>query len=518
MNRAQFHLTLAAALALAGCADPDTASVPDTAAVPETGAVPGTAPVPDTAPVPGTAPIAWPGPDDPFGPIPDTSEGLTNTSTSLLAVHEYGTLGRACDAYRADPTSRTKRLRCGKAMFFYEGFGTTGVPRPIVTWLLRSFPDQVGPGFRHLGMIEDPTSPADLPLGMAPGARMGNVDTLAFTCASCHFGRLPDGRYAVGAANHQYRYGAQNLMMVLMPMLVVPGADPAAHDPDALAIVQPLRDRMAANPQIRTSLLLALLPLILGGGATLPPFDAMSEHLYASWREGTMDFFIQPLPFDDEVHTISKISALWGIPTEEERAARAMPSAQLGWTGGTATLLNFARSFVHLGGGDQSQWPDASLLPLVEYVYSLRAPANPAPPPAAQVAAGAALFRSEGCIGCHDGPRGSGRELFDYDEIGTDQAMKWWVDGDLDGVPDHDIRFEDGDLVTHQLKSPRLVGLWTMRRFLHNGSVDSLDDLLCLNGPRGTITELAYGDGGHTFGCELPAADRRALIAYLLSN
>jgi hypothetical protein len=494
-------IILASGLA-AGCAtdEPLAAAVPGTAAV----AVPGTA-----------LEVAWP--DDPFGPIPDTSAGLTNTSANLLAILEYGSLGGACAAYRADPGSRTKRLRCGKAMFFYEGFGTTGVPKPIVTWLIRNFPDQVGPGFRRLGMIEDPTSPIDLPLGMAPGKPMGSVDTLAFTCASCHFGRLPDGRYSVGAANHDYAYGPQNLMMVLMPMLVVPGADPAEHAPAALAIVQPLRDRVAANPQLRTQLLVALLPLLLGG-ATLPPFDATTEALYASWRDGTMDFFIQPLPFDDEVHTISKISALWGIPTDEERAARGMPTAQIGWTGGTATLLNFARSFVHLGGGDRSQWPDDRLLPLVEYVYSLRAPANPAPPPADQVAAGAALFASEGCLGCHDGPRGSGRELFDYEEIGTDDAMRWWVDGNLDGVPDNDIVFEDGDVVTHQLKSPRLAGLWAMRRFLHNGAVDSLDDLLCLNGPRGAIAEHGYGDGGHTFGCELPEADRRALIAYLLSH
>jgi hypothetical protein len=72
--------------------------------------------------------------------------------------------------------------------------------------------------------------------------------------------------------------------------------------------------------------------------------------------------------------------------------------------------------------------------------------------------------------------------------------------------------------LNHGVKSPRLVGMWTLKRFLHNGSVGSLDDLLCMNGPRGSVTMPAYGDGGHAFGCDLPAADKQALIAFLLSH
>jgi hypothetical protein len=220
------------------------------------------------------------------------------------------------------------------------------------------------------------------------------------------------------------------------------------------------------------------------------------------------------------VHTISKISALWGLPDEAERAAHGQPSAFIGWTGGTISLLNFARGFVDLGGGTLADWPDDRLGPLVDYIYSLRAPVNPAPPDAAQVARGATLFADAavGCLGCHDGPRGAGRRLFDYQANGPDDAMRRWVDADRDGVADNGIRFEPGDTITHQLKSPRLVGLWAMTRFLHNGSVDSLESLLCLDGPRGDVAEPAYGNGGHVFGCDLPGSDREALVAYLLSH
>jgi hypothetical protein len=495
-RRALSWSSLAVLLLLAACAGGDASSQP-----------------------PSGQPPPRPAADDPFAPQADTSEGLTNVGTDLDAVLEHGALAGACDAYAAAPHDRHARLLCGKAMFFYEGFGTAGVPTPIMTWLLDHFPDEVGPGFASLGLVADPSSAAHLPLGFGPGAELGSVDTRAFTCASCHFARLPDGRYSVGAPNHAYRYGEHNLMMAVLPALSIPGADPAAHDPAALALLQPLRDRMAADPSIGLELLGALLPLVTSGGA-MPAFSAANEHFYATWLSGTMDFFIQPLAYDDGVHTISKISALWDLPDEAERAARGQPSAFLGWTGGTATLLNFARGFVDLGGGVLADWPDERLGPLVDYVYSLRAPANPAPADGAEVARGAQLFADAtvGCLGCHDGPRGAGRRLFDYGDIGTDDAMRRWVDADLDGAADNGIRFEPGDTITHQLKSPRLVGLWTMTRFLHNGSVPSLGSLLCLDGPRGDVTEPAYGNGGHLFGCDLPESDRRALVAFLLAH
>jgi hypothetical protein len=456
------------------------------------------------------------GASNPFAPQPDTSEGLTNVSPDLGALLERGALKDACAAWQSEPTNRRAKLLCGKAMFFYEGFGTAGFPKSFVTWLISSFPDEVGPGFEKLGLIADPSSAERLPLGFAPGKPFGTakVETAAFTCASCHFARLPDGRYAVGAPNHGFRYGATNLMVSLLPSFAIPGADAGAHDPAALAVIRPLRDRMAQDPAINVALVAAALPLL---GSTPPTFSAENEHHYASWRTGTMDFFIQPLEFDDGVHTISKIPALWGIPDERELAREGLGSVMISWTGGTVSLLNFARSFVSLGGGDRVAWPDARFEPLLDYLTSLRAPLDPAPPPAPSIERGSALFASRGCLGCHDGPRGSGRKLYDYAEIGTDDALKRYTDPDLDGTPCCGITFEPGDIVSHELKSPRLVGLWTMTRLLHNGALDSLEQLLCLEARPGT-TETAYGSQGHTFGCDAPEEERRAIVDYLRAH
>ena len=163
-----------------------------------------------------------PAADDPFAPQPDTSEGLTNVSADLDAVLEHGTLAGACDAYAATPDDRRARLLCGKAMFFYEGYGTAGVPTPLATWLLDHFPDEVGPGFEKLGMVADPTSPAHLPLGFGPGAKLGSVEIFYMAGAPIppsvceafvHQGVKPQNIYGMTEnSSHQYTHpGDDNL-------------------------------------------------------------------------------------------------------------------------------------------------------------------------------------------------------------------------------------------------------------------------------------------------------------------
>jgi mono/diheme cytochrome c family protein len=430
---------------------------------------------------------------------------------------EGGALAGACAAYDADPSDPKKRLLCGKAMFFFESFGTSGMPKPLIKWLLQSFPADLGPAFSNFGLIPDPSSADGLPLGMAKGANFGSVESIAFTCASCHFGTLPDGRYAVGAANHELDYGRMNLTFVMLPSSAMPGWSPAAHDPEALQKVEPMLSQLTNSFQLKLSLLAAMAPLLSGGALSMPSFSKESEGYYASWPPGTMDFFIEPLPFDDSVHTVSKVRPLWGLPDDAELASEQIPSAMLGSTGGTLTLANFLHSFVELGGGAPAEWPPERLAPLRDYILSLRAPAPLELPSSADFVAGRDVYASA-CLDCHGGPRGMGSQIYSFEEVGTDAAMQWWADGpDHDGQPWGDIVFPPGDSITHGIKSPRLVGLWTMGGFLHNGAVTTLEQLLCL-APRANISEDALGDAGHTYGCDLPESERAALLAYLRSH
>jgi len=457
---------------------------------------------------------AWP---DPFAERPDTSLGLVNTSANLEELLEYGALETACADYAAAPTDDHLRLLCGKAMFFYEGFDTIGIPEALYDFMAQNFEPELGLAFSALGLIPDPNSAQGRSLGVAPGAPLaGGSATLAFNCASCHFGQMPDGRYAVGAPNHDYDYGGHMLALLLLPMAAQPGFDPSAHHPDAMAQVQPAIDRINADFLLQIQMGLALLPL-LGEQAGVPALDASYEGLYASWREGTMDFVMPPLPLDDEVHTISKIIDLWDIPTPAEAEDATMDSALLAWSGGADSLMTFLDGFVAVGGGDREYWTEDRLGPLHDYILSLQAPSNPSPPSPADVEAGEAVFMTAGCIDCHQGPGGAGLRVFTYEEIGTDDAMRYWADPDLTGTACCGFDQDTTGTLTHGIKAPRITGLWAKSRFLHNGALDTLDELLCLTA-RPVVTEFAYGSQGHEFGCDLPQADREALVAYLLDH
>jgi hypothetical protein len=446
---------------------------------------------------------------DPFASPPVDDGGLTNVADNAMDLVEGGGLVGACEDYAAKPDDNALKLRCGKWMFFYEDFGTAGVPTALVDMLLTSFSDEVGPAFSAYGLIADPTSAKGYPLGLVEGDH-----GVAFTCASCHMGALPDGRLAVGAANLRFAYGPLNLAFAVFPLAALSAVTGAEIHPDAQAAIQPLLDHLAADVGLQLTFLGALMGLL---SEEIPAFSVDNQGHYAAWPAGTMDFLIEPLPIDDEAHTVSKISALWGIPTEAEVEAAGMTHAMLGWTGNTTSLRHFVGLFDALGGGDGANWAAADLEPLAAYVESLQAPTAPAVD-APTVERGADLFVEAGCIACHQGPRGSGLKLYSYEEIGTDDALAAWFDADMDGEPCCGVDMSE-DPVTHALKSPRLVGLWAMDRFLHNGSVTSLDALLCVEGPRVPIDTPALTNGGHTYGCDtLSAEEKSDLIAYLLSH
>lgn len=499
---------LSLALVVAGaCATPTDPATDDPIAAPRTaGADSGSA-------TDGSRPSATV--VDPFAPQPDESEGLTNVAADLDAVLEHGALEGACDRYRAGATDRHTLLACGKWQYFYEPFGTAGVPTAIVKFLSKNFPDELGLGLEKLGMIRDPGSADDLPIGLAPTTPIdGNIPSHAFTCASCHFGRLPDGRFAVGAPNHAFDYGRAILTISLAPSVGLGRSKATDHHPSAVAKVQPVLDKLSSSLTLKAKFGLALLPI---ASIKQPALTQEVEREYASWGAGTLDFVIAPLPIDDGVHVVGKMIGLWGLPRPEEIKSSGMANAMLAWTGDTRSLDEFLGGFA-IFGGVPAPTP-STFTPLIEYLHSLRAPANPNPPDATLAARGATLFTSKGCAACHDGPRGSGKRVYSFDEIGTDRALAKWIDPSLSGNACCDLSSAvPPGYLKHGVKSPRLVGTWALGRFLHNGSLTSLEQLFCLT-PRPTTHDDGLDSSGHDFTCTGLADDeKRALMAFLMTH
>ena len=464
----------------------------------------------------GTSSGSTPTPD-PFKRWEVSNEGLVNTSFNLNEMMEFGELDGSCDAWRADRSNRRLKLMCGKWMFFYEGFGTLGIPEPIVDWVARNFPDadEAGPAFTHLGLIMDPYRATDAQprhLGLGYGADLGTTPTLALTCANCHFGQLPDGRYSIGYPNLQYEYGEHMLSLVVGPRKGIPGFDPSDHHPDALAKIEPMLSRFDEDWFLGLGLLAHMLPMLAGGMSDIPELHRESQGQYASWKSGTMDFTIAPLPIDDDVHTVSRILPLWDIPSAEVNELYGMDSAMLAWTGSARTLNEFLSGFVSIGGGPIDEWGESELSPLHDFILTLRAPEPLTRAPEEDIAAGRELFQTAGCEACHAGPSGSGVRVFEFDETETDAAMAMWGDADGDGEMCCGV---DGEL-TGGIKAPRLRGVHSFTRFLHNGSLESLEELLCMV-DRPASLPSPWANHGHTFGCDLPIAERTLILSFLRS-
>ena len=301
--------------------------------------------------------------------------------------------------------------------------------------------------------------------------------------------------------------------MFIGAMRGIPGFSEDNHHPDAIDLVRPVLDRFDADPMLAMGLIWDMLPMLFGGVTDIPQLSVEAEGFYASWFPGTMDFAMAPLPLEDDVHTISKILPLWGIPRATEMEAYGMDSAMLAWTGAARSLDEFLGGFVIVGGGPTELWGVEELAPLKAFIESLDAPEPLEQASPERVAEGEKVFVNEGCQDCHAGPRGGGLEVFDLEEIGTDPAIADWGDGDGDGELCCGV---EGEL-TGGIKAPRLDGLYSISRFLHNGSLSSLEELLCVES-RGDSLEPPYANTGHLYGCDLAETDKDALLAFLRSN
>ena len=446
----------------------------------------------------------------------DQSTLTNDVDDNLPRVLELEAIEGACQDYRNGDHSEQTRLRCGKWMFFYESFGTVGIPSHLLEFFQHWYQPYFGSSFSSMGFVPNPNSNDSIPIGLAESTqRMGSIKIHAFTCASCHFGQMPDGRYAVGYPNHQLDYGRFFASMVALMKLSINRNEDSIHPLLRAALGETVQSARQRNGCMMGLGRLGLNIATRGGDAmTSGVLDLTHEEQLRFWhlRTGTMDFLTKPMA-DDGVWTVSRILSLWNLPTPERIEEAGMPHGLLSWTGIGKSLMDFLHGFVAISGSN-SEWTDEQLQPLADYIYSLRAPAAVHEANHEAVERGAETFAQAGCLECHDGPSGEGRELYDFDDIGTDPAMKTIYNPDDDGQLCCGLDAA-GDQATWSLKSPRLAGQRFRTRLLHNGSLDNLEQLLCLE-PRPDRHSEAESAIGHRFGCdELSESEKLDLIDYI---
>lgn len=191
------------------------------------------------------------------------------------------------------------------------------------------------------------------------------------------------------------------------------------------------------------------------------------------------------------------------------------------------TSAEATRFGVHQMGGAETQrirarFTDDALYALALYLYSLSPPPNPHPFDE-NAAAGQQLFRREGCVNCHVPPLYTNNQLTLADGFtpppGTPKSLQVLATS-VGTDPNLALATRKG---TGYYKVPSLKGVWYRGRYLHDGSLASLEEMFDpdrlkdshLPGgwrPLGTTTRAVKG---HEFGLRLNAAERAQLIAFL---
>jgi mono/diheme cytochrome c family protein len=166
----------------------------------------------------------------------------------------------------------------------------------------------------------------------------------------------------------------------------------------------------------------------------------------------------------------------------------------------------------------QARLSDEALYALASYIYSLEPPRNPNPFDE-KAQAGEKIFAREGCVECHTPPLYTNNKLTlaegftppndapaTLESVGTDPGLA--------------LATRKG---TGYYKVPSLKGVWYRGRYLHDGSVASLEEMFDPDRLKDTHVPGGWSlpgvktraIKGHEFGLDLSDEDRRALIAFL---
>jgi hypothetical protein len=168
------------------------------------------------------------------------------------------------------------------------------------------------------------------------------------------------------------------------------------------------------------------------------------------------------------------------------------------------------------------RYSDEQLYALALYLYSLKPPPNPNRFDAV-AARGKKIFERAGCGQCHTPPLYTNNKLIAVDGFDAPVEHKQRFDI-MEARVGTDPRYA---LETHKgtgyYKVPSLKGVWYRGPLEHNGSVATLEDWFDSARVRHDYVPTGFKgyDGrahsvkGHRLGLELPAEEKRALIAFL---
>ena len=340
--------------------------------------------------------------------------------------------------------------------------------------------------------------------GIVPGTfyivrQKGVVELGVGSCAECHARVMPDGAVVKGAQGNFPSAGLNARLQISR------GSSPAA--------LQALRKRKSS--------------------LTFAPWAPNQD----AWDEITFEEIIRrlqaepPEVFDREGTSLKhpvKVPSLIGMQDIHYLDATGLSRNRntgdlMRYAIVNQGLISMARFGDYFPGktpeGGNTRYSDEQLYALALYLYSLEPPANPSPFDD-QAKRGQVIFNQQACSGCHPAPLYTNNKLTPVRGFTVPDALR-----KTDAILDVSVGTDPGLALetrrgTGFYKVPSLRGVWMRNVFGHEGQAASLEewfDSARLDAdyvPKGF--HLAPGPiQGHEFGIKLPAADRKALIAFL---
>jgi mono/diheme cytochrome c family protein len=468
-----------------------------------------------------------------------------DTGNTLRDILEYDSIKDACALYWAqlDEKDQPKpdadseelqinKIKCGKWLFIgWETSGKMPLPQILFDAIERSWPERVGRKFAKLGFLENPEDPSGLPLGIAKSTtKYTGMPSVNVTCAACHIGQLPDGRFAVGAPNTELHLSEFNLMSYYPLFAAMHKSSreklPVEIQNYYIQLEKTERRRITGgNSGIDWSNVVfkysKLLRWIGVGPKGLPDAEFVvmpPDRDLKSWLNGRPGVFNPGAPMltlqIDDVPNLS-IPQLWGI-TGYEQDFNSGKAAPLGQTTKYASLEKFISSAFVYSYQDLSLVRPKHVEPLAAYIRQLKTPQIKKSIPLNAIQSGHHLFEVQ-CRSCHDGAHGESTRLYPAEMTQTHPSLasprtNYRATTPIAQLIDQLSQQLAADLSPQPsgIRSRRLTGIWSRKNLMIDGSFESIDDLFCLNDSRKTASSP------HQNLCSiLTPNEKNALKAYL---
>jgi mono/diheme cytochrome c family protein len=433
--------------------------------------------------------------------------------------------------------------------FKYGSIGAerdAGIPYWIFYVLPRMFPEHLpGPGgFASFGVSWEQGQ--ELPIGFTK--KVVGFPRVANNCATCHTAnyRLRDNEnpvFVTAGPGHTLNLEA------VFRFLVDCAKDPRFNPDNIMHEINLVTDLSWIDRIIYRFVLIPITRKRLRERET--QFAWIYRKDFPEWGRGRDDamnltkYFMIHVPMDDSVGP-TDIPSIWNLKKYAREATT------LNWAGDShdaySVIIDSALGLLGAAPKNNEEFL-GEVKWLQGYLSAKDPPKFPFPIDAAKAAKGNAVFE-QNCAGCHASER-TGTRLR-LDEVGTDKERigTWGKDNAI--AANKVVRsfgIERKGLVEEPLigyNAVYLDGIWLRAPYLHNGSVPSLRDLLkspeerpkvfwrgydlydaenvgfVSQGPeaerigtRHDTSERAGGNQGHTFGTDLPEAEKGALVEYL---